>query len=151
MEILCLFSYMPNPMIYMQPDFILKLLTNSKRKATNRNKFGDPVEEYELQFIDGDDIDCELAKAIGLNQANIADYLICVEDWEYWEKINTIIAVGEGVVILMRRMIPIITALQSITWIYCVNWLSNLSMKACLVKCLRASNSISIMTLSLVI
>jgi hypothetical protein len=60
-----------------------------------KNAYGDPVEEFEIQFIDGDDIDCELAKAIGLNQANFRDYLICVEDWEDWQKINTIIATGE--------------------------------------------------------
>lgn len=61
----------------------------------NRNDQGHPVEEYEIQFIDGDDIDCELAKAIGLNQANFADFLELVDTWEDWEKVNTIIAVGE--------------------------------------------------------
>ena len=27
------------------------------------NDYGDPVEEFEIQFIDGADIDCELARA----------------------------------------------------------------------------------------
>ncbi|MEP3296768.1 MAG: hypothetical protein ABJO27_09875 [Pseudoruegeria sp.] len=35
-----------------------------------RNDYGAPVEEFEIQFIDGEHIDCELAQAIGLNQAN---------------------------------------------------------------------------------
>lgn len=60
-----------------------------------KNAYGDPVEEFEIQFIDGEQIDCELAQAIGINQANFRDYLICVEDWENWQKINVIIATGE--------------------------------------------------------
>jgi hypothetical protein len=60
-----------------------------------RNAHGEPVEEFEIQFIDGEQIDCELAKAIGINQANFRDYLESVDDWEDWEKINVIIAVGE--------------------------------------------------------
>lgn len=67
---------------------------DSKSKSL-KNAYGDPVEEFEIQFIDGDDIDCELAKAIGLNQAKFHDYLICIEEWEDWQKINTIIATGE--------------------------------------------------------
>ena len=34
-----------------------------------RNDYGEPVEEFEIQFIDGEDVDCQLAKAIGVNQA----------------------------------------------------------------------------------
>ena len=59
------------------------------------NTYGDPVEEFEIQFIDGEDLDCELAKAIGLNQANFADFLELADAWEEWQKINTIIAVVE--------------------------------------------------------
>lgn len=59
------------------------------------NADGDPVEEFEIQFIDGERIDCELAKAIGINQANFADFLECAEAWEDWQKINVIIATGE--------------------------------------------------------
>lgn len=60
-----------------------------------RNHYGDPVEEFEIQFIDGEDIDGELAKAIGINQANLVDFLELVEEWEDWQKVNTIIAVGD--------------------------------------------------------
>lgn len=38
------------------------------------NDFGDPVEEFEIQFIDGEQIDCELAKAIDLSQGTFRDY-----------------------------------------------------------------------------
>ncbi|WP_171173700.1 antirestriction protein ArdA [Ruegeria sp. HKCCD8929] len=59
------------------------------------NAFGDPVEEFEIQFIDGQRMDCELAKAIGINQANFADFLECAKAWEDWQKTNVIIATGE--------------------------------------------------------
>lgn len=65
-------------------------------KAENlTNAYGDPVEEFEIQFIDGEQMDCELAEAIGIIQANFADFLECAEAWEDWQKINVIIATGE--------------------------------------------------------
>lgn len=66
-----------------------------KKAKTLRNSYGDPVEEFEIQFIDGDYIDCDLAKAIDISQANLAQYLSCVDEWEDWEKTSVIIAVGE--------------------------------------------------------
>ena len=62
---------------------------------TIKNAFGDLVEEFEIQFIDGDSLDCALAQAVGLNQANVADYLECTETWEDWQKIHVIIALNE--------------------------------------------------------
>ena len=59
------------------------------------NDYGDPIEEFVIQFIDGEDIDGRLAKAIGLNQANVSNFLELAEEWEHWEKVNTIIAVDE--------------------------------------------------------
>lgn len=76
--------------------FYFKTAEEYDRKVKSlKNAYGDPVEEFEIQFIDGDDIDCELAGAIGLNQANFRDFLICAEGWEDWQKVNTIIATGE--------------------------------------------------------
>ncbi len=66
-----------------------------REAATCKYRFGQPVEEFEIQFIDGERIDCDLAKAIGLNQANFRDFLECADSWEFWEKINTIIALDE--------------------------------------------------------
>ena len=60
-----------------------------------RNDYGDPVEEFEIQFIDGENIDCDLAKAIDLNQGNFTRYFDIVGEWEVWEKILVILAVGE--------------------------------------------------------
>lgn len=59
------------------------------------NGCGDPVEEFEIQFIDGDDLDCALAAAWTLYQSNYADYLQAVDDWDDPQKIAFIIAVGE--------------------------------------------------------
>lgn len=60
-----------------------------------RNSFGQAVEEFEIQFIDGEAIDCALAQAIGINQANLAQFFDCVEGWDEHDKTRVIIAVGE--------------------------------------------------------
>ncbi|MGJ8534882.1 MAG: antirestriction protein ArdA [Alphaproteobacteria bacterium] len=65
------------------------------RAISNLNSSGGTIEEYEIQFIDGEDIDCALAKAWELNQANFTAYLEAVEEWEESHKIRYIIAVGE--------------------------------------------------------
>lgn len=60
-----------------------------------RNDYGEPVEEYEIQFIDGEQIDCELAQAFCLNQANFVLYLEYAKQWNTHEKTCFIIANGE--------------------------------------------------------
>lgn len=62
---------------------------------TLRNDYGQRVEEFEIQFIDGDELDCALAAAIGLNQANFPRYFEYCEVWEDWQKTHIILAVGE--------------------------------------------------------
>ncbi len=59
------------------------------------NSYGDPVEEFELMFIDGEAIDCQFFEAIGINQANISPAIEAAENYDEWQKINIIIAVGE--------------------------------------------------------
>jgi len=63
-------------------------------KAT-KNCSGDPVEEFEIQFIDGGILDCDLAKAWGLNQVNFAAFIEAVNAWDEEDKICFILAVGE--------------------------------------------------------
>lgn len=60
-----------------------------------RNDYGQPVEEFEIQFIDGDPIDVALAQAWGLNQANLARFFEVADDWSDDQKRRFIIAVGE--------------------------------------------------------
>lgn len=66
----------------------------AKAKAL-RNSYGQPVEEFEIQFIDGDYIDVELAKAWGLSQGSLESFFKATEDWSDYEKQYFIIAVGE--------------------------------------------------------
>lgn len=67
----------------------------ARQAATLRNDYGQPVEEFEIQFIDGERIDVALADAWGLNQANIARFFEVVEKWSDDQKQRFIIAVGE--------------------------------------------------------
>ena len=67
----------------------------TKQASALKNAYGQPVEEFEIQFIDGDLIDCDLAKAWGVNQANIGRFLDVAEEWEEDEKVAFILAVGE--------------------------------------------------------
>lgn len=67
----------------------------AEKSAKLRNDYGDPVEEFEIQFIDGDDMDCALASAIGLYQSNIAQFFDAVADWDDDQKTRVILAVGE--------------------------------------------------------
>jgi len=67
----------------------------TKKAANAKNQYGDKVEEFELQFIDGGQLDCELAKSWGLNQANIKRFIEVADDWEDEDKIRFILAVGE--------------------------------------------------------
>lgn len=59
------------------------------------NSYGDPVEEFEIQFIDGERLDCALFSALGVHQGNFSAYLEAVEDWSEDDKIKVIIAVGQ--------------------------------------------------------
>lgn len=76
--------------------FYFESLEEFQAKVTRfRNAYGDTVEEFEIQFIDGDDIDCALANAWEINQANIGPYFDAVDAWDDDGKIKFIIAVGE--------------------------------------------------------
>lgn len=59
------------------------------------NDYGDPVEEFEIQFIDGDGIDCELSKALCPHQGSVVAIMDAMEGWEEHQKLAVIIAAGE--------------------------------------------------------
>lgn len=46
--------------------------------ASHRNEYGDPFEEYEIQFIDGEK--ASLFSALGVNQANLKQWFDDFED-----------------------------------------------------------------------
>lgn len=60
------------------------------------NSSGWPVEEFEIQFIDGEMIDAKLFRALDVSQCNLEDFLEATENWDYQDKIKVIIAVGEA-------------------------------------------------------
>lgn len=62
-----------------------------------RNDYGQPVEEFEIQFIDGERLDAELAEAWGLNQATFAAFFDAADEWEDHSKIRLIISMREGI------------------------------------------------------
>ncbi len=68
----------------------------NQKASKNFNKIGLQVEEYEIQFIYGENIDAELFEAAGINQSNIADFFDACDNWSDNEKYKVIIAVGEG-------------------------------------------------------
>jgi Antirestriction protein (ArdA) len=63
--------------------------------STITNDYGQPVEEFEIQFIEGEAIDAELFTALSINQCTIGAFLEAIEQWHYDDKLKTIIAVGE--------------------------------------------------------
>ena len=66
-----------------------------ERVASATNRYGLPVEEFEIQFIDGEMIDAALAEALDVHQGNIADYFECEAAWSDHQKRAVIIAIGE--------------------------------------------------------
>ena len=68
----------------------------SAKAAKLKNDYGQPVEEFEIQFIDGDALDAKLFEALCVNQANHEAFLEAVTGWSDDDKIKVIIAVGEA-------------------------------------------------------
>ncbi|MFA7275868.1 MAG: antirestriction protein ArdA [Pseudobdellovibrionaceae bacterium] len=60
------------------------------------NDYGVPVEEFEIQFIDGEGIDCQLFTALSISQGTCEKFLDIVNEWDEDDKIKVIIAVGES-------------------------------------------------------
>ena len=69
--------------------------TFDTKSGNLRNQYGEVVEEFEIQFIDGEGIDCALAQAFGLHQSSLSHFFNAVENWSDDEKLYFIIAVGE--------------------------------------------------------
>ncbi|MEP2706155.1 MAG: antirestriction protein ArdA [Yoonia sp.] len=60
------------------------------------NDYGDRVEEFEIQFINGFVLDSKLAQAIPPNQGNIIAMMEAMETWTEEQKLKVVIAVHEG-------------------------------------------------------
>ncbi|MEM8575705.1 MAG: antirestriction protein ArdA [Pseudomonadota bacterium] len=59
------------------------------------NDFGERVEEFVLQFVEGEAIDAALAEAVGLTAPHLAAFFEAVESWDDHQKLAVIIAVSE--------------------------------------------------------
>jgi antirestriction protein len=64
--------------------------------AKARNAYDQRVEEFDIQFIDGDDLDAGLFNALQVHQGAIAAFFDAAEDWTDDDKVKIIIAVGEA-------------------------------------------------------
>jgi antirestriction protein len=67
-----------------------------EKAAKLRNTYGEPVEEFEMQFIDGEAIYRQLFNALGINQCSIGAYFTACEDWDDDQKTKVIIATREA-------------------------------------------------------
>lgn len=65
------------------------------RVAKLTDRYGQPVEEFMIDFIDGNPLDSELALATKLDQCNFVKFLEAVDDWDDHEKTIAIIAMNE--------------------------------------------------------
>lgn len=90
------------PLLYAQPydisahGFYFRSLEEFTDKSSSLlNHYGDLVEEFEIQFIDGDDLDCELFKALSIHQGTIGDYFNSCEYFTNDRKIRVILATRE--------------------------------------------------------
>ena len=63
---------------------------------SNFNVYGQHVEEYEIQFIDGSAIDCDLFKAVK-GEYNLKAFFMVANTWEDCDKIPLIIAYEENI------------------------------------------------------
>ena len=69
--------------------------TYRKLANADRNSYGQPVEEYEIQFIDGERIDADFARAFHLSQASLSQFFDAVDTFDEGQKVRFIIANGE--------------------------------------------------------
>lgn len=86
------------PLLFAHPydisasGFYFEDIEDYKTKSSSCiNHYGQKVEEFEIQFIDGDTIDCELFNAWGIFQSNFEDYLNACNDLNEIDKIKRII------------------------------------------------------------
>lgn len=72
-------AYFAQPYSLDATGFYFSDLEGYRRKAdANRDRFGGPVEEYELQYIDGEFH--RLFNALGVNQASLADWFELLDE-----------------------------------------------------------------------
>ena len=66
----------------------------NEQSVKHKNDYGDPVEEYEIQFIDGDNH--KLFAAVGVHQGNLNDWFDNWEDMEGEDLIKALYLFDQG-------------------------------------------------------
>lgn len=90
-------KYYAQPYDLSATGFYFEDAATYKAKSANlTNNYGQPVEEFEIQLIDGETIDAQLFKALSISQATILTFMEKVEEWTGADKQKMIIAVGEA-------------------------------------------------------
>ena len=64
------------------------------KAAVHRNEYGEPVEEYEIQFIDGENY--QLFNALGVNQATLSRWFDEYEEMEGEELVKAVYLLERG-------------------------------------------------------
>lgn len=68
-----------------------------ERSDACRNVYGERVEEFEIQFIDGAALDACLFAALGVHQGTISAFFDRAEGWDELQKVMVIVACDAGV------------------------------------------------------
>jgi len=92
-------SIFANPYDIEAGGFYFSSVEEFEQKAKGRtNNYGQPVEEYGFEFIDGSPLECALAKAIGSDLGNLEKFFEVVETWTDDQIIKACILFGEGII-----------------------------------------------------
>ena len=88
--------------LYAQPDdtsacgFYFDSAEEYETKASAlSNDCGQPVEEFEIQVIEGHELDAKLFDALRIHQGNLAAFLESAGTWSQDDKLKVLIGVGE--------------------------------------------------------
>lgn len=87
-------KFYANPYNTSATGFCFETIEELEEKAAAlKDEFGLPVEEFEVEAIDGTREEMELADLLGINQANIADFIDFIEDSDedLWPTISFIL------------------------------------------------------------
>lgn len=90
-------TYHATPYDISATGFYFESLEDYRQKAaTHRNEYGEPVEEYEIQFIDGSDDNCALFEAVNVSQATLHAWFEEYEDcYTGYDLIKVLYLVGD--------------------------------------------------------
>ncbi|WP_395175501.1 antirestriction protein ArdA [Roseibium alexandrii] len=69
----------------------------AENSASHKTGHDGPVEEYEIQVIDGESHEVAICEALGINQGNIAEIVDYIESLDQWDVIKAEAAAALGI------------------------------------------------------